>query len=126
VKAIICARGEVEIFSFTHEWTKCPCGFVAARWTDGQRGIMQAAVKYPSDKEKVRLLGLNNQLLVRALTTPGQMWEDYRAWHDLATDAPHHIFDKSRAGCWAVIALIGSTSDTSWVSEEECKVIFGP
>jgi hypothetical protein len=71
------------------------------------------------DKSKVHGLGLNNSLLRSALSAHGQTWEDYRAWHDTATDAPGYVFDKSRAGCWAVVFAIGSTSDTRWASDEE-------
>lgn len=117
MKAIICTRtGSPEIFSFTHEWTSCPCGNSRVRWEDPGAGTVVAAAY---DPQYVRLLGLSNALLVPALTARGQMWEDFRSWHDQATDAPSYVFDKSRAGCWAVIALIGSTADTRWATSEE-------
>jgi hypothetical protein len=70
-------------------------------------------------------LGLNNQLLLRAITADGQMWQDYRDWHELATDAPGYVFDKAKAGCWAVVFRVGSTSDTRWADEAEYMDCFG-
>ena len=69
-------------------------------------------------------LGLNNQLLVRAVTASAQLWEDYRAWHDIATSAPGYVFDKAKAGCWAVVFRIGSTSDTRFVEGTEYLECF--
>lgn len=126
MKAIICAIGPMHIYSFGHEWTKCPCGQSAARWLDSKRGTMQAAVKYQQDRPFVKLLGLNNQLLGPMVSARGQSWEFFRELHQIATRAPDYIFDESRAGCWAVVALIGTTSDSSWVDDEETKVFSGP
>lgn len=122
MKVIVCAgtgTGGLHLTSFGTEWTYCQCGNTRAKWLDPQAGTMVADQRYPVTRHDVRLLGLNNQLLLRAVTARGQAWEDYRGWHDLATDAPGYIFDKSRAGCWAVVALIGSTSDTRWATTEE-------
>jgi hypothetical protein len=120
VKAIICRdSSSIHILSFTTEWTMCQCGNVKARWEDPHAGTMVAATRSISDRERVRLLGLNNQLLWPALTARGQMWEDFREWHDHATSAPDYVFDKTRAACWAVVARIGSTSDTRWATDEE-------
>ena len=124
MKAIICARGSVEIFSFTSEWTLCRCERVAAKWLDPRAGTVVVATKFLGDREYVKLLGLNNQLLVRAVGARGQSWEDYRDWHDLATDAAGYIFDKSRASCWAVVAMIGTTNDVRWATDEEYAEAF--
>lgn len=103
MKAIICTgHGDVHIHSFTQEWTACLCGNVKARWEDPQAGTVVVTTRVPAGRDRVRLLGLNNQLLLPAVTARGQMWEDFRAWHEQATDAPGYIFDKSRAACWAV------------------------
>lgn len=87
---------------------------------------MQAAVQYQADRQAVKLLGLNNHMLGPMMHARGQMWEFNRELHAIATKAPGYIFDESRAGCWAVIALIGTTTDSSWADEDEAKVIFGP
>jgi hypothetical protein len=120
VKAIICTgHGDVHIHSFTQEWTACLCGNVKARWEDPQAGTVVVTTRVPAGRDRVRLLGLNNQLLLPAVTARGQMWEDFRAWHEQATDAPGYIFDKSRAACWAVVARIGSTGDVRWATDDE-------
>lgn len=120
VKAIICTgHGDVHIHSFTEEWTACLCGNVKARWEDPQAGKVVVTTRHLGARDHVRLLGLNNRLLLPAVTAPGQMWEDFRAWHEQATDAPGYIFDKSRAACWAVVARIGSTNDTRWATDAE-------
>lgn len=117
MKAIICtARGDLHIFTFTREWTQCQCGSTRARWEDPAAGTV---VVDAGDREAVRLLGLSNRLLLPAVTAPGQSWQDFRRWHDDATDAPGYIFDASRAGCWAVIARIGTTTDTRWATPDE-------
>lgn len=122
MKAIVCFRsGTVHIHSFTTEWTPCLCGNVKARWLDPHRGTVAVAAR---NRDSVRLLGLSNRLLMPALQTHGQSWEDFRGWHDGATVAPDHVFDRSRANCWAVVARIGSTSDTRWAADEEFLEAF--
>jgi hypothetical protein len=122
VKAIICgAHGALHIRSLTPAWESCECGNVVARWEDAVAGTMAAAARQP---HLVRGLGLNNSLLTSALTSRGQMWEEYRNWHEVATSAPGYIFDKSRAACWAVVFRIGTTSDSRWVAGEEYDEAF--
>lgn len=120
MKAIICYGGNagtVHITSFGRTWTSCQCGNVRARWLDERAGTMVADA---GDKAKVRLLGMDNRMLIPMMAGVGaQTWENSRLLHDIATNAPGYIFDKARAGCWAVIALIGSTSDTRWATPEE-------
>ncbi len=120
VKAVICtSSGDLHIHTpGTVRWEICQCGHTGARWEDPNAGKLIVAVR--SDRDKVRGLGLNNQLLLpAAVTSRGQVWETYREWHDKATDAPGYVFDKARAGCWAVVFLVGSTSDTRWATEAE-------
>ncbi len=131
MKAIICFwSGTVHIDSFTEQWTACQCGNVRARWLDPHAGTVAVAAR---DRESVRLLGLNNHLLMPALQASrwrdeghprGQSWDEFRELHDRATDAPNHVFDKSRAGCWAVIVRIGATSDVRWATDEEYLEAF--
>lgn len=115
MKAVICAiTGGVHIHTpGVGKWEICQCGATGAKWEDPEAGKLLVACR--GSRLKVCVLGLNNQLLGPALSLPGQAWEDYRAWHDLATDAPGYVFDKSRAGCWAVVFRIGSTDDTRFV-----------
>jgi len=119
VKAVICTiREGVHIHTpGVDRWEVCQCGQTGAKWEDPEAGRLIVACR--SDRSKVRGLGLNNQLLLRAVTLPGQAWEDYREWHDIATDAPGYVFDKAKAGCWAVVFRVGSTSDTRWATEAE-------
>jgi hypothetical protein len=124
VKAIICAvTGNLHIHTPGNgQWQVCQCGNTGAKWDDPQAGTLIVACR--GDRDMVRVLGLNNQLLITALTVSGQLWEDYRAWHDHATDAPGYVFDKSRAGCWAVVIRIGSTSDTRFAEHNEYLECF--
>jgi hypothetical protein len=125
VKAVICGTiGSLHLFTpGSLDWATCQCGQTGARWEDPEAGKIVVASR-DSFTSMVRGLGLNNQLLLRALGSQGQAWEDYRAWHDTATDAPGYVFDKSRAGCWAVVFLIGSTTDSRWATPEEVAECF--
>lgn len=124
MKAIICyaaragfAAGKVHITSFTRDWTPCQCGNVRAKWLDERAGTMVADA---TDREKVRFLGMDNRMLLpRMLGMGGEAWENLRGLHEVSTAGTGFIFDQSRAGCWAVIALIGSTNDTRWATPEE-------
>lgn len=128
MKAVICfaggLRGEGGVHIHTpgsDRWNVCDCGMTAAKWANPHTGQLVVAAR---DLSKVRGLGLNNQLLLPALTEPGQVWETYRDWHEAATDAPGYVFDKARASCWAVIYRIGTTSDTRWATDEELTEAF--
>jgi hypothetical protein len=124
VKAVICAiSGGVHIHTpGTGTWEICRCGQTGARWENPGAGRLIVACR--SDRDMVSVLGLNNQLLLPAVTHRIDGWADYRHWHDHATDAPGYVFDKSRAGCWAVVFRAGSTSDTRWATEAEYMECF--
>lgn len=124
MKAVIClASGSVHVHTpGVLRWELCQCGCTGAKWDDPEAGTL--AVASPL-RDKVLGLGLSNALLHPAVTRPGQMWEDYRNWHDAATDAPGYVFDKAKAGCWAVVFRIGSTSDTRWATDAEQRECFG-
>lgn len=96
------------------EWVTCRCGNLSGHWVDGERGIAEFKAR---DRPKAFVLGLNNHLLMPALRGQLGMFQDFREAHERATDAPNHVFDKSRCGCWAVIFAIGRTSDTSFVED---------
>jgi hypothetical protein len=96
-------------------WVTCRCGNLSGHWTEPYRGICEFKAL---DKSRAFGLGLNNHLLMPALRGELAMHEDFRAFHELATDAPGFVFDKTKCGCWAVPFRIGATSDTSFVKEE--------
>jgi hypothetical protein len=129
VKAVVCwaggpdGVGNVHIHSPGSErWEVCQCGMTAARWEEPQSGRLIVAAY---DESKVRVLGLNNHLLLSTLMTRGRpAWETVRHWHDEATDAPGYVFDKSRAGCWAAVFEVGSTSDTRFAAAPELAAAF--
>jgi hypothetical protein len=124
VKAIICfADGEIHLNSFGTDWTACACGNVCAKWIDPQRGTAVVAAR---DREKVRLLGLNNRYLVPAIEPGGRslLWEEYQKLHDATTDAPGYLFDKSKVGCWAAVVQIGRSNDVRWATNEEYDEAF--
>jgi hypothetical protein len=124
VKAVICTvRGGVHIHTPGNgRWEVCQCGNTGAKWEDPEAGKLLVACR--ARRDQVFGLGLNNQLLLRAVTAQGQVWEDYRDWHDIATDAPGYVFDKAKAGCWAVVFRIGSTGDTRFVEGAEYLECF--
>jgi hypothetical protein len=125
VKAVICgAAGSLHLFTpGSPRWAVCQCKHTAAWWEDPEAGKIVVASR-TGLTSTVRGLGLNNQLLLRALASRGQAWQDYRAWHDIATDAPGYVFDKAKAACWAVVFLIGSTTDSRWATPEEVAECF--
>lgn len=129
MKAVICfASGPSDPDGGVHihtpgssRWQVCQCGLTAAKWANPHTGQLVVAARRT---DKVRGLGLNNQFLIPALTEPGQVWEFYRELHETAVNAPGYVFDKSRAGCWAVIYIIGTTSDTRWATSDEIEEAF--
>ena len=124
MKAVICTySGGVHIHTpGVGKWEICQCGHTGARWEDPEAGKLIVARR--ADRTKVHVLGLNNQLLLPAVTDRIDGWADYRHWHDHATDAPGYVFDSARAGCWAVVFGVGSTSDTRWATDEEYLECF--
>lgn len=123
MKVIVCANsGDIHLISFSTSWTRCQCGNTAVRWIDPNQGTVVVAARR---REYVRLLGLNNNYLIPMLQRDVDLkWEDYRSLHDEATSAPLHVFDKSRAGCWAVLMRIGRSSDVRWATPEEHEEAF--
>jgi len=130
VKAVICtASGGVHIHTpGVGKWETCQCGNAGAKWEDPEAGKLIVAA---GARSQVSVLGLHNQLLRTVLALPvspsmplGQLWEEYRHLHDAVTDAPGYVFDKSRAGCWAVALPVGSTSDIRWATDAEYKECF--
>lgn len=120
MKALVCTacmdiRGLPNSGDVTR-WVACSCSNARARWREPSRGTVDVQAQMP---EYVRILGLNNQMLTPALRAERLTHEQRRALHDLATDAPDHVFDKSRACCWAVVFRVGETSDTQFVEKGE-------
>lgn len=122
MKALACgycgdirALGHAESPLLDTDPVSCSCGKTQGRWIDPSRGTAEFLVPPGNPPFRCFILGLNNQLLVPALRGELGMWQDFRDAHNAATDAPNHVFDKSRAACWAVIARVGSTSDVRFV-----------
>lgn len=99
-------------------WVSCGCGMTQARWVDPYRGTAEFKVPPLPTPFRCFLLGLNNHVLEPALRGELGMHQDFREAHERATDAPNHVFDKSRAGCWAVVARVGTTSDVTWAAPD--------
>lgn len=110
MKALVCAAcGDIQ--ALQREWRTCTCGNTSARWIDPHMGTAEFRGE---DRSKCYLLGLNNNLLIPALRGELAMWQDFRAVHEQATEAPGYVFDKKRAGCWAVLVRVGQTNDVGW------------
>ncbi len=117
MKALLCGNcGDIQ--ALQTEWRHCKCRAISAHWVDPQRGTAEFSAD-ETDKRYGFLLGLNNHLLVPAMRGELAMFQDFRAAHELATDAPNHIFDKSRANCWAVVVRVGQTADVNWKKESD-------
>lgn len=93
------------------KWTSCRCGNVEATWEDGAQG---RAVFRALEREAAFCIGFNNQFLGPSLEGLVTTHELRRKLHDAATSAPNHVFDKERAGCWAVVFRVGETNDVRW------------
>jgi hypothetical protein len=114
VKALLCgACGDIQALQV--DWRTCACGNTSARWIDPRRGTAEFRA---INRRDAFLLGLNNQLLLPAMRGELGIWEDYREVHEQATDAPGYVFDKSRAGCWAVVVRVGITDDAAWAADD--------
>jgi hypothetical protein len=120
MKAIVCGVGSIHVRSFGTEWTDCGCGNARAKWLDPFAGTVVVAAR---NRERVRLLGLNNAYLIPAFEK-GLSWESYRLIHERSVKAPGYIFDASKAACWAVIVEIGRSNDVRWATDEEFLEAF--
>ncbi len=116
MKALACGScGDIQALQVG--WRTCACGAISAHWVNPHTGTAEFKAS-ETNKRYGFLLGLNNNLLVPALRGELAMFQDFRAAHEQATKAPNHIFDESRASCWAVVVRVGTTSDVTWVKEE--------
>ena len=121
MKALACgACGDIQ--ALQTEWRICKCGITSGHWVDPYRGTAEFR-KSPEALQYSYILGLNNHLLSPALRGELGMFEDYRKAHDRATKAPNHVFDESRANCWAVVIKVGRTSDVSWAEDDGVDAI---
>ena len=120
-KALYCiACGTIRTFRRNGGLTACECGAIKGWWVDGARGIAQLYVNHLDDRQYGRVIGLHNGFLRGAAAgTAGQTDDGNRVLHDLATDAPNYLFDKSRRSCWAVVIAPGESNDTSWATDEQ-------
>lgn len=100
------------------EIVECRCGNVQARWDEPRNGT---AVYSARDVSKAFGVGFNNAFLVPALSGRLLMYADARRFHEVATKAPGYAFDRSQAGCWAVVFRPGSTNDTRFVDLAELE-----
>lgn len=124
MKAVLCAIGEtLDVYSpGTDTWRLCPCGKSAAKWEDASAGKLVVATR-DHNRFLVKGLGLVNTVLQNYFKHGG-MYEDFRQWHDEATNLEGYTFHRDRANCWAVPFLIGQTSDTRWATDVELREIM--
>lgn len=115
MKALLCGKC-ADVQALQTEWRTCKCGNLSGHWVSPHLGTAEFRAQ---DRSAGFILGLNNQMLGPALRHELVDWEARRAIHDLATDAPNHVFDKSRAACWAVPVQVGTTNDCKWAPEPE-------
>lgn len=99
----------------------CRCENVTGWWIDGRAGVARYSAQRPAYAYGV---GLNNQFLLPALHLDGLgrdgQWRDL---HDIATNAPNHLFDRARRNCWVVIFKPGNVSDVEWANNEERRAV---
>jgi hypothetical protein len=125
VKALICLSCEDIIAPYRtwdtdRRWRFCQCGQAAARWRDGERGLLEVTAAGGADQ--VRVLGLNNLFLASAVAAqagrPGEQW---RVLHAMACTEiqPRYLFHTDARRCWVVVLRPAETSDVLYVADEE-------
>ncbi len=101
-------------------WRWCQCYQAGVRWRDGDKGLLE--VTHQSGPSMVRVIGMNNDYLLRAvrgLQTP----EEWRLLHTQQGQHvdPYYLFHKYRRNCWSVIIRPGETADVFHIPYEEAR-----
>lgn len=103
-------------------WTWCamPCAHSAVRWRDGAKGLLEVTSLHGPDG--VVVIGLHNGFIAALADGPDD--ELWRRVHDLATDAPGYLFDKSKRACWAVLTRVGQSNDVFFMPYQAARNDF--
>lgn len=84
---------------------------MAARWADELTGTVEVLAQ---NKSAVRFIGLHNKVLAATILTDIVSNDAWQELHDVATNAPGYVFDKSRRNCWAAVLRMAETSDINF------------
>jgi hypothetical protein len=96
----------------------CRCGNTGGWWLDGRNGV----ARYTADATAYAWgVGFNNSFLRIIAESFGDMGtdEEWRMLHDVATEAPSYLFDKSRRSCWVILFKPGKVASVEWATNEE-------
>lgn len=101
-------------------WRWCLCQHAACRWRDGDRGLLEVSALH--GKDYVRVLGLNNSVLIASfqqLLPMNDAW--WRQTHQASTElvAPSYLFHKDRRDCWALLIRVGESGDVFWIDHNK-------
>lgn len=100
-------------------WRWCQCRETGVRWRDGARGLLEVTSLH--GPTSVRVLGLNNIFLQRAVITPqvrgGLSFPEWRELHDTSCQAvePGYLFHVDKRDCWALVVRVGESGDVTFV-----------
>lgn len=101
-------------------WRWCECEHMGVRWRDGDQGLIEVTAMH--GKEHVRILGLNNHFLIRAVDRPPADGTAWRQAHEASCNAAAgtgYLFGSDRRGCWALVVRVGESGDVSFVNYSE-------
>lgn len=102
-------------------WTWCadPCLHTGVRWRDAATGLLE--VTSLRGAGNVAVIGLHNSMFYGLMHGPhsSAYWRDM---HELVTDAPGHLFDRSRRNCWAVLIRPGQSNDVFFMPYAAARV----
>ena len=109
-------------------WRWCQCSRVGVRWQDGAKGLLE--VTSMDGPDMVRVLGLNNQVLLMA-SNPGlapRSHEEWRTVHQVTCREvePHYLFHEAKRDCWALLIRPGETGDVTLVDYPEARTDESP
>lgn len=110
-------------WQINREWRWCQCRRVGVRWRDGAKGLLE--VTSMEGPDYVRVLGINNQVLVMACD-PGLSPRSHAEWrtvHEVTCREvePFYLFHEDKRNCWALLIRPGETGDVTLVDYAAVK-----
>lgn len=96
----------------------CDCGQASVRWINPTGGQLEVRAQR---LDKVRVIGLNNQMLLAAHHADGDPivtgdWK-WKELHELTSkNAQGYLFHEERRNCWAVIIGQHESGDITWLA----------
>jgi hypothetical protein len=95
------------------EWTRCHCGAYAARWRDGEKGIVEAASELGG--REARILGLHNGYMLMGLGPEPLNDTQWRTAWALVRARTRDSYLFVRRESPLLVLAPGESGDTFWV-----------